>query len=380
MDRYRTLRAGLALFVALALVSGACGPAGTGSVTPTATTAPTATVKPLSAAMLALVEDAKKEGELVMLTSVLTEKKQQDKIFEGFRTHYKLPGFKITITAGPQMPQMQARLSEEFKANRPASTDIFIGTENHYNTLSREGSLEKVGWVELGGFINEPKLLAPEGIGVELTTSIQGIQYNPQKVKNPPTSLADLLKPEYKGQIGTTAFGSGFITLGSPQLWGRDKAITYYTSFVKQIAGQMNCGEEERTISGEFPIFAMDCGGGRIELLKKQGAPIEHVIPSDAALTNRWYAGIPKHAVHKASAKLMIDYLLGPVSQAAMWEFDGHDSYNLPNSNTAKKIKEFEAKGTKFFHLTVQSAQADAAAGAPSIRTQILALLQGAAR
>ena len=365
-----------ALLAAFAILFNACGAGGS----PAAATAATASPVKFTVKQQELIDAAKKEGELVFTSSVLNSKDEQSRLFDGFRKYYGLPDYKITFTQGPQFPQMQAKLLEEFAAKKAASTDVFVGTETHYIALNAANAVDKVDWVGIGGNINKASLVAGEGIAVEFVTHVLGIQYNSQKIKNAPTSLQDLLKPEYKGLIGTTAFASGFVTLGSPQLMGPDKAIAYYTQFVKQLQGQMNCGEEERTVSGEFPIFAMDCGGGRINILKKQGAPIEFVVPSDAALTNRWYVGIPSNAQHKAAATLFIDYLLGPDAQKAMWELNGFDNWQLPSSNVAKVIKDYEAKGVKFLHWGIESSLADTKAGAKNIRGTLLGILQSAAK
>ncbi len=371
--RIATLVAAGAIFV------GACAPTGASIASPTATA--TASAKPkFTAKQQELIDAAKKEGELIFTSSVLNSREEQTRLFDGFRKYYGLPDYKITFTQGPQFPQMQARLVEELQANKPASTDVFIGTETHYIALQTANAMDKIDWVGIGGNINKASLVAGEGIAVELITQIIGVQYNTQKVKPAPTSLQDLLKPEYKGLIGTTAFASGFITLGSPQVWGPDRAVTYYTAFVKQLQGQMNCGEEERTISGEFPIFAMDCGGGRIQVLKRQGAPIDWFVPSDAALTNRWYIGVPKHATHKAAGQLFIDYLLSEEAQKALWDINGFDNWQLPNSNQAKLIKDYEAKGVKFVHWSIDTALADARAGARNVRGTLLGLLASGAR
>jgi ABC-type Fe3+ transport system substrate-binding protein len=366
------------LAVVLALVAGACG----GGTTAAPSVAPTVTPSPkptFTTKQQALIDAAKKEGALNFVSSVLNSKDEQ-KLFESFKTYYGLTDLKFTYAQGPQFPQLQAQLLQEFQANKPASTDVFVGTETHFIALGQANAVDKIDWVGIGGNINKASLVDGENTAVEFVTHVIGLQYNTQKVRTPPTSLQDLLKPEYKGIIGTTAFASGFVTLGSPQLWGPDKAVSYYTQFVKQIQGQMNCGEEERTISGEFPIFAMDCGGGRIQLLKKQGATIEFVVPSDAAITNRWYLGVPANAQHKAAATLFIDYLLSAEAQKVIRDVNGFDEWQLPDSISAKVIKDYEAKAVKFVHWGISTSLADTKAGAKSVRGTLLGILQSAAK
>lgn len=55
---------------------------------------------------------------------------------------------------------------------------------------------------------------------------VVGLTYNPDKVKTPPISWADLWKPEYKGRVGITNMNS---TLG--------------TGFMVEIARMHGCSE-----------------------------------------------------------------------------------------------------------------------------------------
>jgi hypothetical protein len=61
-----------------------------------------------------------------------------------------------------------------------------------------------------------PDLLARSaGFGVPATYSLAGIAYNSQMVRNPPTSWADLWRPEYRGRVGIarTSSNLGLATL-----------------------------------------------------------------------------------------------------------------------------------------------------------------------
>ena len=53
---------------------------------------------------------------------------------------------------------------------------------------------------------------AQEVSGPSIFFQAVGLTYNPEKIKTPPTSWADLWKPEYKGRVGITTLNS---TLGT---------------------------------------------------------------------------------------------------------------------------------------------------------------------
>lgn len=50
------------------------------------------------------------------------------------------------------------------------------------------------------------------GMGVFVSAQIIGIVYNPERIRTPPTSWADLWKPEYKSRVGITGLGSSLGT------------------------------------------------------------------------------------------------------------------------------------------------------------------------
>jgi putative spermidine/putrescine transport system substrate-binding protein len=53
-----------------------------------------------------------------------------------------------------------------------------------------------------------PKFIDASGKGVYISAQIIGLAYNPEKIKTPPKSWDDLLRPEFKGRVGITGPGS----------------------------------------------------------------------------------------------------------------------------------------------------------------------------
>ena len=70
---------------------------------------------------------------------------------QGFNRQYGLNlGFKFT--PGPAMPQLASRIIQEAKANQPASTDLFVGSENHVARMALKG----VEWTKVFAHITAP--------------------------------------------------------------------------------------------------------------------------------------------------------------------------------------------------------------------------------
>src|SRR5262245_62994266 len=92
-----------------------------------------------------LIEGAKKEGSLVLSWGTGTMGgiegvRAMEKAFA--KTYCINPQFKFS--PGPAMPQFASRIIQEARAGQPASSDLFIGSENHVARMS----LKKFEWMK----------------------------------------------------------------------------------------------------------------------------------------------------------------------------------------------------------------------------------------
>ena len=192
---------------------------------------------------------------------------------------------KVSFTPGPSMPQMAAKVVDEVKAGRAASSDVVLGEALHIITESSNNALTTVDWASWAPAIQNPALIGANGGAVQFELLFPGITYNTSRLKGDaiPKTLENLLKPQYKGHLASTVYAAHFDELSTPELWGPAKTTDYVTKFAKQITGQIGCGEIGRVASGEFDAMAIDCGTSFQQWVAK-GAPIGHVIPSDMGL------------------------------------------------------------------------------------------------
>src|SRR5262245_66299813 len=92
-----------------------------------------------------LIEGAKKEGSLVLSWGTGTMGgiegvRAMEKVFAktyGINLQFK-------FSPGPAMPQFASRIIQEARAGQPASSDLFIGSENHVARMS----LKKFEWTK----------------------------------------------------------------------------------------------------------------------------------------------------------------------------------------------------------------------------------------
>jgi ABC-type Fe3+ transport system substrate-binding protein len=320
--------------------------------------APQAASKPATSdAMAKLIEGARQEGELLLMWGPDTNGGPEGarRLGEGFNQAYGL-NLSVRYTPGAAMPQVASMVAQEFQGGRPASTDVFTGSEAHIPTLLSVGALEPVAWLDWAPNV-KADFIAPENAAVQVVGRIPGITYSTARVTGSavPKTMEDLLKPEYKGRMAGQAQAAGFDRLASSRMWGKQRATDFVTRYADQIVGLLRCGEGERVTTGEFDIFAMDCGSYDALGRMAGGAPIGHVIPADAAYVAYWYMGVPKTARHPNAAKLWINYVLSPEAQRILYETGFVDHPRLEGSRTGQAIRELEATGVKFTHFDVQS-------------------------
>lgn len=310
--------------------------------------------------LAALVEAARKEGELVLVGhgSAVGSDEALQRWVDGFNKLYGL-NIKVQETPGPADSQVASTLAQEYQAGRPSSTDVFKGADSHIVPLMKAGALASVDWLDWAPNIQNPELLAGDGVAVEIYSRTPGISYNSDRVKGDavPKTMQDLLKPQYKGRIGSLAAAGSFTRLSSPQIWGKERTLEYVRKFTDQVGGLMRCSENERLLTGEFDLFAIDCGPYMVAQIRSQGGPGGHVIPADAAHVTYQYMAVPKHSRHPNAAKLWINYVLSRQAQDIIYEARFDDHHLVPGTKWGGDLKKMQAAGVKFVEVDVDFTQ-----------------------
>jgi ABC-type Fe3+ transport system substrate-binding protein len=334
-------------------VTGRTSPArvpATASATATAgSPAPAASPSAAAAAPPALLDAARHEGSLSLVWGEGSAGGSEGarRLAVGFNRYYGL-NLDVRFTPGPSMPEMAAKVVQEFQGGRAATTDVYTGYGGWMPVMLEAGALETVDWASLGPNLADPKLVAANGAGVAVQSSLQGITYNTSRVApgEVPHSLQELLDPRYKGRLASTPYASGFDRLPVPELWGEPRTLEFISQFADQLAGLIRCNETSRVASGEFDVFALDCSQDNALTAKAQGAPIEFTMAADAPFVQLLYMAVPKNAAHPNAAKLWINYVATREAQDALYEESHQDLHLLPGSRTAGDMQRFQPPGT----------------------------------
>lgn len=329
-----------------------------------------------------LIAAAAKEGELTLSWSpgALDSTDELSQQLDAFNRRYGLSVRASFTAAGPGTDPV-GRLLQEQQAGMIASTDVVLGTETQIAALAKAVALSAEPWTTWASNITNLKLVAPGGIAVQVQTRVPGITYNSRKLSGAdvPRTLADLLKPQYKGRVATTIEGSTFDRLGNAELWGSERTVDFVRKLTGQIGGFLKCGDESAIANGTYDLFVFDCGGARVSQLKAQGVLIGWTVPGDAALVRHLYMGVPKNAAHPNLARLWIDFQLGRDAQDLIYQYDFADEHRAVGSRTFTEIDRATKAGVKFYELTVEMIQVEEATGAKPLAPQIQQILRDAA-
>lgn len=154
-----------------------------------------------------------------------------------------------------------------------------------------------------------------------------------------PTSYADLIKPEYKGQItmpNPASSGTGYLTVSAIlQLMGEEKGWEYLNKLHENIAVYSHSGSKPCKLAGtgEFPIGISF--GYRGITQKKKGEPILAVFPKEGSGWDVEANALVRKANIKPEAKVFLDWA---ISDPVMKEYG--KSFAIVAASTGDPIPE----------------------------------------
>lgn len=292
-----------------------------------------------------VVEGAKKEGQIVLSwgTGTMGGIDGARAMEKAFNKTYGL-SLQFKFSPGPSMPQMASRIIQEGKAGQSATSDLFIGSENHVVRMS----LKQFDWTKIFPHITKP-MVDWDGRVLIVVSRTPGFTYNTNMVaaNEVPQKVEDLLNPKFKGKIASTPYAASFDRLAL--IWGEEKTTAFLQKYVKQVAGLIRCGEEERVANGEFAILAFNCDLADANDMREKGAPVNGRIFKDAGILSYWYLAVPINSAHPNAAALLAAFLLSREGQDILWKTEKTGSHLVDGTHMFKFVKEQEKDGVKFF-------------------------------
>jgi ABC-type Fe3+ transport system substrate-binding protein len=345
------MRNSLVTIVGLAVALAACQPSGP---TPPPASAPpsTASAHPEhSAEVRRLLAAARENGETHLDLNWNDSSLggyEGARTFEGLFNRLYGTNIRVTFTPGPSMTDMSARITQELAAGRKASSDVHIGSDTHFVTLLKADVLEPFDYAQLSPRIGR-ELVAPNGIGVAIYSTVPGIVYNSELIPpaEVPRRLEDVLAPSRKGTIASQPNAAYFDVVAMRPEWGPERMKAFIIQLSDHVGGLIRLGEESRLVSGEFVMMALG-NASNVTRARAQGAPLEFAVPADSAVVRFIYLGVPRNAAHPNLAKLFIHLVLSEEGQRASYAIGYQDHHALPGSQFGGDL---QARGVSLDNL-----------------------------
>jgi len=182
------------------------------------------------------------------------------------------------------------------------------------------------------------KFIDPRGLGAYCSAQIIGLAYNPEKIKTPPKSWNDLLKPEFKGRVGLCSMGSTLISAWMVEIarigGGSEENMEPAFQFLKKLLPNVGAvAASPGALATLFQQGQVDVGphyNNNVGDLQSKGVPIALTRPDTGWQAIRSTMHIVKNTKNADLAAAYIDAALSPEVQQKM----GDKPYLLAPTNT----------------------------------------------
>jgi iron(III) transport system substrate-binding protein len=271
----------------------------------------------------ALIEAAKKEGQVIYYTS--TDLPVAEKLAKAFEAKYPGIAVRVERTGAERLFQ---RIGQEYSSNIRAVDIVNSSDAAHFIVWKRDGVLAPYVTEDVAKFYpDEHKDADGQFASFRVWLSIIAYNTNLVKAEDAPKSFADLLDPKWKGKIVKAHPGySGTIMTATFQI-ARDLGWEFFEQLAKQNVLQVQSAVDppKKLALGERHVMA-DGNDFNLIQLKEQGQPVEVVYPAEGAPLIVCPNGVMKAAPNPNAARLFQSYLFSAEGQQLLCDFAAQHS------------------------------------------------------
>lgn len=261
-----------------------------------------------------IIEGAKKEGALVVYTSMSVD--QAQRILGVFRARY--PFLKTTMFRAVG-ERLLTKIMTEAQAGK-FDFDAVQSAESQAYFLKKKNLLQK--YVSPETINIQKPFFDPEGYWAAVYIMPNVIAYNTRMVKRNevPKTDEDLLNPKWKSKMGMDHTKPEWFAWKLKRM-GEEKGLAY----MKKLGAQefrLYAGLSVVTnllAAGEFPLV-LNTYLHNVEDIKRKGAPVDWIV-QDPVFTKFQPLGIGSKAQHPNAAKLFTDFMLSEEGQKVIASF-----------------------------------------------------------
>jgi len=258
----------------------------------------------------ALIEAAKKEGQVIYYTS--TDLPVAEKLAKAFEAKYSGIKVRVERTGAERVFQ---RIGQEYASNIHAVDVVNSSDAAHFIVWKRDGILAPYVPEDVAKFYPaEHKDIDGQFASFRVWLSIIAYNTNLVKAEEAPKSFADLLDPKWKGKIV--------------------KAHPGYSGTIMTATYQMQRDPPKKLDLGERAVMA-DGNEYNIFQLKEAGRPVEPVYASEGSPLIIGPNGIFKTSPNPNSAKLFQSFSLGRDAQQLIIDVGGLRSVHAQTQEKA---------------------------------------------
>jgi ABC-type Fe3+ transport system substrate-binding protein len=147
------------------------------------------------------------------------------------------------------------------------------------------------------------------------------------------------LSPVWAGKLAIPPYVAWLAELSLA--WGQEKVKDFARKLVAISGGRLRYSEEERIVSGEFPIMAnIGDALGAMWTWQAKGAPLVAVPGLIPTNTDYFQLGVPKNAAHPNLAKLFVAFMASKEAQAVLQKYESRSSHLVEGTMMAKYLRE----------------------------------------
>jgi len=323
MSRSTSLATLIAVLFIGAILLGACAPAATPAPAPTVAppTAVPPTAAPAASPMDDLIKAAKAEG---MLTTIALPHDwcNYGEAIETFKAKYGLQVNELNPDAGSGDEIEAIKANKDNKGPQaPDVIDVGLGFGPQIIEEKLVQPYKVATWDTIPADAKDP-----DGNWYGDYYGVLAFEVNKDAVKNVPEVWADLLKPEYKGQVAlagdprTSAQAQMSVYAAALANGGSLDNVMPGVEFFKKLNEAGNfvpvIALQATVASGETPVIMRWDYNSLADAATLAGNPeIATVIPKDGALAGVYIQGISAYAPHPNAAKLWMEFLYSDEGQ-----------------------------------------------------------------
>src|SRR5215468_514345 len=259
----------------------------------------------------ALIDAAKKEGQVVYYTS--TDLPVAEKVAKAFEAKY--PGIAVrTERTGAE--RVFQRIGQEYSSNIHAVDVVNSSDAAHFIVWKRDGILLPYVPEDVAKYPAEHRDVDGQFASFRVWLSIIAYNTNLVKPEEAPKSFADLLDPKWKGKIVKAHPGySGTIMTATYQMQ-RDLGWSYFEQLAQQNIMQVQSSADppKRLALGERAVMA-DGNEYNIFQIKEKNGPVEAVYATEGSPLIVGPNAVFKAAPNPNAARLFQAYCFTPECQ-----------------------------------------------------------------